>query len=104
MTRYTLHVPARYNNGRPVTPHIMQGIESRLIDYAGGFTMTRADGAWRGDDGTIYHEPIRLYLVDTAEDISRQLHELAESVAIRLGQEAVYLTAQNITTSLVVPV
>ena len=101
MTRFTLHVPERHNDGSPVAPARLEVIESSLLAIGGGFTLAHGVGAWRSDDGTIYREPVRLYAVDTAEpDAGDRLRALAADVAWGLEQEAVYLTAQAIDTTL----
>lgn len=100
MTRFTLHVPRRYNDGRAVESEVVDWIESELLDAAGGFTTTEAIGAWRGSRGKVYREPVRLYHVDADEDSEATLQIVADAVAMSLRQEAVYLTAQPIETQL----
>jgi len=99
MTRYTLHVPEVRNDGAPVEPEVFAEVEREILDRAEGFTLTHGIGAWRGD-GTTYREPVRMYHVD-GEDVD--LHDVALYVARILDQEAVYLTAQEILTTLVTP-
>lgn len=99
MTRYTLHVPEQYNNGDPVPPEYFAVIEREIEDYAGGWTLTHAIGGWRGEDSR-YRESVRLYHVDTDNGPARLLGT-AEAIAQALDQEAVYLTAQEISTTLV---
>lgn len=102
MTRFTLHVPELYNDGAAVDPEYFATVERELEDIAGGWTLTHGIGGWRGED-TRYREPVRLYAVDAREDIGAALHDLALDVAIALDQEAVYLTAQDISAQLVTP-
>ena len=105
MTRYTLHVPLQLNDGAPVDADTLATIESDLLDLAGGFTATEGIGAWRGNGGHVYREPVRLYHVDTAEpDAPELLAALASSVARWLDQEAVYLTAAPLATQLLTAV
>jgi hypothetical protein len=99
--RFTLHVPLQRNDSSPVEDDILALIESDLLDIGGGFTATDGVGAWRGD-GTTYREPVRLYAVDTDDpEAPGLLHALARTVARWLDQEAVYLTAADLTPSLV---
>jgi hypothetical protein len=99
--RFTLHVPLQRNDGSTVEDDILALIESDLLDIGGGFTAVDAVGAWRGD-GTTYREPVRLFHVDTDDpEASGLLHALARAVARWLDQEAVYLTAADLTPSLV---
>ncbi len=104
MTRYTLHVPLFYNNGTRVPLAEANLVENQILALAGGFTAVEALGAWRSDDtGRTYRELVTLYHVDTDDDIAPELERIAENVARRLKQEAVYVTAQDITASLVTP-
>lgn len=105
MIRYTLHVPELLNDGTPVQPWQLDQLEADLLTIAGGFTQTTGQGAWRGEDG-LYREPVRLYHIDTEPDAWRtkdRLVQLAQDIAERLDQEAVYLTRQEIETFLVTP-
>jgi hypothetical protein len=97
--RYTLHVPEQYNDGLPVSPEYFATVEREIEDFAGGWTLTHGIGGWRGED-TRYREPVRLYHVDT-ERAPDPLLDIADDIAAALGQEAVYLTAQEISTTLV---
>lgn len=102
MTRHTLHVPAQLNDGQPVGAGILDYVEQRLIAYGGGFTLTEGIGAWRGDDGNVYREPVKLYAVDSASpDTADEILLLARRICDLLDQEAVYVTAIDLTTSLV---
>ncbi|MDE2101471.1 MAG: hypothetical protein KGL39_29770 [Patescibacteria group bacterium] len=99
MTRYTLHIPEQYNDGAPVAPEYFATVEQAVEDIAGGWTLTHGIGGWRGEDSR-YREPVRLYHVDT-DSAPDPLLDLADDIAAALGQEAVYLTAQDISTTLV---
>lgn len=103
MTRFTLHVPEAYNDGTPVGPATFDTIEGDILAHAGGFTLTHAIGAWKGDDGATYREHVRLYAVDTAENIGPALVTLANRIGVALRQEAVYLTAADVEPRLVYP-
>jgi hypothetical protein len=100
VTRYTLHIPEQLNDGSPVGQGTFDWIERDLLDVAGGFTLTHGIGAWRGDD-TVYREPVRLYSVDTADDVAAALTTVAQAARLALSQEAVYLTSTEIGTTLV---
>jgi hypothetical protein len=102
VTRYTLTVPATLNDGTLVPLAEIERIEARLIEIAGGFTLTHGIGAYRGEAQT-YSEPVRLYAVDTetAEYVAAPLRMLAEYVALALDQEAVYLTSQEVNARLI---
>lgn len=102
MTRYTLHVPELLNDRTPIHGWQIDRIEADIIAIAGGFTQTRGFGGWRGET-RYYREPVRLYQIDSADDIGGRLRDLAADIARRLDQEAVYLTAQEIQTFLVTP-
>jgi hypothetical protein len=101
VTRYTLHVPEQLNDGTPVDTAALALIEDRLLEAAGGYTLTHGVGAWRDPDtGTIYREPVALYAVDTDADIRAALRNLADLIVIALAQVAVYITEQDVTPSL----
>lgn len=102
MTRYTLHVPEQYNDGREIPGYLLDEIELDLAERFGGYTRTSATGGWRADDGTVHIEPMQLYIVDSAypETVER-LQEYASHLARQFQQDAVYLTAQDIQTYLV---
>lgn len=100
MTRYTIHVPTILNDGSPVAQGELALIESQILAVAGGYTVTRGFGAWQ-DNGITYRDPVKLYAVDSAEDIAPELIRIAERAAKRLAQEAVYMTAQDISVTLV---
>lgn len=102
MNRYTLHIPLYLNDGTPTPEPELRLIENAVISLAGGFTATDGIGAWRGDAET-YREPMRLLAVDTADDIGPELLRIAERAAVRLDQEAVYVTRQEIETYLIAP-
>lgn len=103
MTRYTLHVPLVLNDGTSTPEDVLGSTELELLQLAGGFTATDGYGGWIGDGGTIYREPVRLYAVD-AEGIEPELLQLADRIADRLDQEAVYLTRSPIAVQLVSPI
>ena len=103
MTRYTLHIPEQYNDGSPVAPEYFATVEQAVEDIAGGWTLTHGIGGWRGEDSR-YREPVRLYALDTDEPLARnELQQLAAEIGQALGQEAVYLTAQTIISTLISP-
>lgn len=99
--RFTLHVPLALNDGSPADPSVLDDVESAILAAAGGFTLTTAVGAWQGEDGTVYREPIRLYLVDGDASVYGVLVQAAEVIRAAFEQEAVYLTRQVITPRLV---
>lgn len=103
MTRYTLHVPLQLNDGSDTPAFELHEIEKSLLHLVGGFTATDGAGSWLDDEGQLYREPVRLYATDTDADIRPELLGLAQSIAARLGQLAVYVTAQDVTTWLVEP-
>lgn len=104
MTRYTLTVPTHYNDGRPVPRTILAEIETTLAEIGGGWTLTAGTGGWIGATDDVYREPVSLYAVDTDDPRAPDaMRSLAERTATVLGQEAVYLTRQEIGAELVYP-
>ena len=92
MYRFTFTLPACLNDGAPVDPADIALVESRLLDAAGGFTSTASVGVWRAPDGTVYREPVTVYALDAARDLTSDLRQLAEWAALALDQEAIYVT------------
>lgn len=102
MTRYTLHVPENYNDGREIPGYVFDQVEQDLVDIVGGYTRTPGVGGWRSDMDTVYVEPVQVYTTDSADpDALQKLTNLARYLAQRLGQDAIYMTAQEIQTYLV---
>jgi len=98
MTRYTLHVPEKYNDGTAVGQEVFAEIERSILDRAGGFTLTHGIGAYSGAFAE-YHEPVRLYAVDGGSELAMRV--LAEKIAVALDQEAVYLTRAIVHADLI---
>lgn len=107
MVRFTLHVPLQRNDGTPITSTELETIEAELLTITDGYTAWPSVGAWRGPDGTIYREAIQLYAFDLPPAAithrKERIESLAEFVATGLEQEAVYLTAHEISALLVTP-
>lgn len=103
MTRHTLTVPLTLNNGSPTPRAELRRIERQLASRFGGWTSVDGRGGWRDpDNGTTYAEAVRRFEIDTADPGAAEgLESLAATIARRLEQEAVYLTEQPITTTLV---
>ena len=102
MTRFTIHVPRKLNDGTITDYRELERVEDELLDIAGGWTSAHAVGAWRSPDtGESYREPYQLYHVDSDDDIAPELLALAERTAQRLDQEAIYVTAQTVGVTLV---
>ena len=101
MTRYTLHVPLKLNDGTPTPDAELAYIERQLVGLVGGFTATDGVGAWESGE-VIYHEPVRLYSTDSEDDIAADLRGFARGIGKRLDQEAVYVTAQTIEAWVVI--
>lgn len=100
--RYTLHVPAFYNDGEAVAGDTLDRIGRRCAEIAGGFIRVAAWGEWTADDGTIYSEAIWLYHLDVpSAQHGHTLREYADTLRVTLEQECVYVTGQTIDTWLV---
>ncbi len=96
MTRYTLTVPMLDNDGRPLDVHGFVRATIRA-DY-GCFSAFAGEGYWDGEHAG--DESVVVYVVDSRRPI-HALHALARYVAREAAQDAVYVTAQPITTFLV---
>jgi|ERR1043166_3375949 hypothetical protein len=102
MKRYTLYIPEQMNDGRMISPSLLDEIEDSLLALTRGFTCTRGQGAWLGEGDRIYREPVRLYATDSENPaMLSRLEKLARELRVTLQQEAIYLTHQEIGVSLV---
>lgn len=61
------HCPVQFNDGRPVPPELISKLEEIVCADCGGFTVSAVEGAWE-DDGRVYREPMRRYLVGVEAD------------------------------------
>ncbi len=101
--RFTLIVPEALNDGTPAGVEQLAAYEHDLLDIVGGYTLISAIGAWRSPAGDIYHEPVRKYELDIADDptVRDQLLALASRIALELAQDAIYLTVAPIDQHLI---
>lgn len=61
------HCPVQFNDGAPVPPELSARLEQLVCAECGGFTVSEVEGAWE-DEGKVYREPMRRYLVGIAPD------------------------------------
>ncbi len=104
MTRYTITVPSRLNDGSLVPVTVSQAYIAEVVEITGGATVTTGAGYWRNDDGKLYAEPVQIIATDSADPaVWEALERIAATIARELQQEAVYLTGAPIGTQLVQP-
>lgn len=100
-TRFTLYVPASYNDGRTVPNRWVVQLESDLAREFGGFTRTVASGGWIAPDGRTIIEPMFLYACDidnsTADYAAEAVRRFALRIKSDLAQEMVYTTRETIS-------
>lgn len=87
------------NRQRKEYPGRLRELERTLVYAFGGFTATNGRGAWDNGDGSVEHEPVRVYLLafDSADtEALGALNTLRDYVKARLGQRAVYLSQTTI--------
>lgn len=102
MTRYTLHVPEQFNDGREIPGFMLDEIELDLVDMFGGYTRMSATGGWRADNGSTPIEPMQVYVVDSADPATlERLQRYAAHLTKQFEQDAIYLTRQEIETWLI---
>ena len=99
-TRFTLYVPASYNNGQTVPNRWVVQLESDLAREFGGFTRMTASGGWIAPDGRTITEPMFLYACDidnsAAVFAAEKVWRFADRVKHDLTQEAVYVTRETL--------
>lgn len=61
------HCPVNFNDGTRVPAELIDKLEKLVCAECGGFTMSEVEGAWE-DEGKVYREPMRRYLVGIAPD------------------------------------
>lgn len=61
---------------------VLELVQRRAAEAAGGFTMTRGEGGWMNDDGEIVTEPVRVISVtfDNPADAREWAHHVAKKV------------------------
>jgi hypothetical protein len=102
--RYTLTVPTHDNDGASLLA-LHDDVRGRLMDAFGGFTVTAGRGEWHtGADVAV--DAVRVYTVDVdggthGERGWTAFARLAEYVARKARQDAVYLTRQPVETWLI---
>lgn len=99
MTRYSLHAPVVDNDGAPLDT-LHDRLRAQLGEHFPGFTELHGEGYWGGDHAG--REPVTVYVVDTDEPAAPEvLRNLALTIKRDARQDAVYLTAQPISVTLV---
>lgn len=93
LVRDTLYFGASIPGGGEVDADAWRRFESDTLvpAFPQGYTVTAANGAWRGDDGTITHEATRVFTVvhaDTAE-WAATLRRVAAGYRDRFHQQSV---------------
>lgn len=64
---FVFHCPVNFNNSEPIPQDKLDALEKHLCELAGGFTMSEAEGAWV-NEGKLYHEPMRRYMIGVSAD------------------------------------
>ena len=93
LVRDTLYFGASLPGGGEIDDRAWQQFENDTLTpaFAQGYTVTAANGVWRGDDGRVTHEATRVAVVvhaDTAEWAAKLRHVVA-SYRDRFHQQSV---------------
>lgn len=88
----TLNVPKQDNAGNTLN-YVALNVRHKFVDAFGGFTEVDATGGWRGIDGRLKCEPMRVFYVAMKDNEGNRdtLRDIAVGVAIDADQEAVYV-------------
>lgn len=98
--RYTVTLPLRDNEGETViTAH--ERLRERLLDIAGGYSSTSINGAWRADDGTVYHDTSIRYECIAHERVRAGILAAAADACAAARQECVLVTHEPTTATFV---
>jgi hypothetical protein len=100
MARYTIHVPVNDNNGQEI-PHVLEQLRRTLTSagFDGRTVVRRAQGDWQDYD-TEEMDLVMIDAPDTPENLEA-IKAAAQGVKLLAGQEAVYITVQQIRTYLI---
>lgn len=104
LARYSLHVPARDNDGKELA-HVLGQIRQELTDagLSGRTVVPKVQGDWQGDESFYETEEMHVIWIDAPDDpqVLQAIIRIAGRVKELAGQEAVYLTVQSIQAYLI---
>ena len=93
LVRDALYLGASMPGGGEVDANAWRQFENDTLAEAfpQGYTVTAADGAWRGDDGGVIHEPSRILIVVHADTAAwaATLRRVAAAYRDRFRQQSV---------------
>jgi hypothetical protein len=93
MTQTELYFGMARKDGANVSNEQWQQFLDEVVTprFPDGFTVTTADGQWRGPDGKIVREPSRVLNIvrDRGPEASRKLDEIRQIYKERFNQDAV---------------
>lgn len=75
-TLYGFILPLKANDGTP-TDAARAIFLSHVLDHAGGYSVGETSGAWKADDGQVFHDKSVVVQVACDEPVSERLWELA---------------------------
>lgn len=93
--RYEMQIPTHDNSGVAFPDALKQEFEAVLLGKFGGFSVLPYElrGVWRGDDGTVYDEPMRMYYLYT--DVYSKVESVATYAAVAFDQIGISVTGPN---------
>jgi hypothetical protein len=92
LARYTILVPAYYNDGTPVSEATLERFRQRLFTHFQGYTDAgRVRGTYRMADGTRAHDTSIVFWVALPTPQLGTLRAELAQLAAELGQESIYL-------------
>lgn len=91
MLKVTVLLPVRDNQGERVPREIFREFESEVTQLAGGFTEDGiVKGEWVDEDGTIYRDRSRRYIIAANEEHLDGLREITTRTGSRIHQRTMY--------------
>lgn len=82
---------------------VRQGIESEILDIAGGFTSSCVTGTWRGPHGDDFHDTSKLYTIACDDDKAELIQACVPSWCERMKQECIYVELVHAQVAFVSP-
>ena len=98
MKEYDLYVPLNYNDGTPVEPRTLEGIQEKLLQQFRGVTFFPQpnQGLWTFG-GVTYRDEIVIYRVvtDRVRAARRFFRQLKEELKHELRQDAILIVEKD---------
>jgi hypothetical protein len=93
-------LPTKDNTGKSLIREHKQ-FQATLLDIAGGFSVNKQAGIWRGDDGKVYRDVSNKYTVLCNTRQASKIDALIPALCRDCKQECILVTTRSITARFV---